>query len=276
MSQQGTPLLGRIKIEKTTQDNEFDRFWDHNELRSAKLWRATFAELLGTFSFFVIGLGADIIYHHNPLVVAAAWGLSLTALIFVFEEISGAQFNPANSFTSFLVGDISFLRLCFFASAQFLAGILSVGLLRATIPDETRNDPVVHLGANKVESGGTFNAMLVEVVLTFFLIYIDFAITRNPVQPKVVKKVAAPFAIGSIMGACVIFGFNITGPSLNPARSFGTALISGYWRDHWIFWVGPLLGSVAAAVVFKAFLYGNDNKSDEFGVRNTSERERLV
>jgi len=262
MTDPHTPLLEPVG--KDDDHDDFGHFWDDRELRSAKLWRATMAELLGTFTLFTIGISVDILWHENVLVVAATWGLSLAALTFVYEEISGAHFNPATSFATFLVGKISMMRVIFFTIAQILGALFAGGIICATIPPLLRSDPFIKVGLTRVEQGSIGNAFLLEMVLTFFLIYVDFSITLNPVQPKVVKRVAAPFAIGAIFAANILYGFHLTGASMNPARSFTSAVYSHDWPNHWIYWLAPFMGAVAAAVIFKAFIYGNDNKTDEF------------
>jgi len=90
-------------------------------------------------------------------------------------------------------------------------------------------------------------ALLVEIVLTFALVWVVFATAVDPKGPRHL----APAAIGLVIMADHFIGVPLTGASMNPARSFGPALVSNQWADHWVYWLGPLIGGGIAALVYE-------------------------
>ncbi|PRP81631.1 hypothetical protein PROFUN_01138 [Planoprotostelium fungivorum] len=238
-------------------------FPSSEELRDARLWRATLAEFLGTFLLIVVGISVELLHHDNVLLVAIAWGLLEVILIFVFEEISGAQLNPGTSFGTFLAGKQSLLRTLFFTLVQFIAGLLAVPMMMALLSPDLRHDDEYRFCVTEILAGNRGRALVVETFITFLFVFVDFSLTLNPIQPIVVSKVAAPFAIGATMTLNALLALHITGASGNAARSFGPAVYAGYWKDHWIYWVGCYLGAALAAILFRAFIHGNDNEKKE-------------
>ncbi len=117
-------------------------------------------------------------------------------------------------------------------------------LLVAVIPDAAQGNLGSHgLGANVTVGGG----VLAEIILTFVLVFVVFA---TAMDPKGLGHIA-PVAIGLAVLVDHLFGVPVTGASMNPARSFGPALVAGAWENHWIFWVGPLIGGALAALVYE-------------------------
>ena len=102
------------------------------------------------------------------------------------------------------------------------------------------------LGANVTVGGG----VLAEIILTFVLVFVVFVVFATAMDPKGLGHVA-PVAIGLAVLVDHLFGVPVTGASMNPARSFGPALVAGAWENHWIFWVGPLIGGALAALVYE-------------------------
>jgi len=98
---------------------------------------------------------------------------------------------------------------------------------------------------------GAANALVFEIVMTFGLVYTVYATAVDPKKGKL--GIIAPIAIGFIVGANILAGGTFSGASMNPAVSFGPAVVSGTWANHWVYWAGPLIGSAIAAVVYETF-----------------------
>ena len=106
---------------------------------------------------------------------------------------------------------------------------------------------------------GAGAGLLVEIILTFVLVFVVFATAIDPKGPAHI----APAAIGLAYLVDNLVGIPLTGASMNPARSFGPALVSGLWTAHWIYWVGPIVGAALAALLFEKALIGKEEKAQE-------------
>ncbi|OGY25193.1 MAG: hypothetical protein A2Z11_01780 [Candidatus Woykebacteria bacterium RBG_16_43_9] len=211
------------------------------------------AELLGTFGFVFIGAGSVVLNDVSNgtlgiLGIALAHGTALLAFIYAFNHISGAHFNPAVTVSLWVTKKIETSVAVGYIIAQLagavLAGIFIEGLFgstRAAVPQPVNLD--------------SFGAFLLEAILTFFLVLIVFGI----IVDRRSHTSHAGLAIGLVFTALVIIGFGLTGAAFNPARAFGPALVSNFWSHHLIYWFGPLLGAVAAGLVYE---YGFLRKKD--------------
>lgn len=107
-------------------------------------------------------------------------------------------------------------------------------------------------GAFAVSSGiGTWNAVVFEIVMTFGLVYTVYATAVDPKKGDI--GIIAPIAIGFIVGANILAGGAFDGASMNPAVSFGPAVVSWTWTNHWVYWLGPFAGAAIAALVYEIF-----------------------
>jgi MIP family channel proteins len=202
-------------------------------------------ELIGTFVLVVVATGvvvanvaADRTITHVG--VAIATGLVVTALIYALGHLTGAHFNPAVSL-AFAVGRHFPVRdLIPYWLAQFIGAVIASVFVRYLWGD------VANLGATLpgVSEG---RALALEVFLTFLLM---FVITAVATDTRAVGQAAA-LAIGSVVLLEVMFAGPASGASMNPARSFGPALVSGTWESQWIYYAGPLLGAVIGVLVYE-------------------------
>ena len=128
--------------------------------------------------------------------------------------------------------------------AQVVGAILGALLLKAVIPDSLEGG----LGSHAIMPDmGAMGGLIVEVVLTFVLVFVIFATAVDPKGPKHL----APFAIGGAVLVIHLVAVPLTGASVNPARTIGPALAAGQWADHWVYWAGPLLGGGIAGVLYQ-------------------------
>jgi len=206
------------------------------------------SELIGTFALTFIG-GAAILNGQAGLPgIALAHGLALAVMISALGHISGGHFNPAVT-TGFLVtGRFSATETVAYIGSQLAGAMVAAVALAALFPDVGD----AHLGGQSLAEGIGFGAGVgIEIILTFFLVFTVFA---TAVDPRGAFKAISGFGIGMALMFSILAGGPLTGASLNPARSFGPALVSGFWTDHLVYWIGPLIGGIAAALLYDRIL----------------------
>lgn len=205
------------------------------------------AELISTFSLVFIGAGA-ILSNNSLTGVALAHGLVLMSMIYATAHISGAHVNPAVTVGMWVTKKINTKDGIFYIIFQLLGATIAGYLLQTIFPNSSAE---LHLGATALASNITVGmGILIEAILTFFLVFTIFAVAVD----KKGKNGAFGLAIGLVLTFDILVGGNLTGASMNPARSFGPALVSGFWKNHVVYWVGPLIGSVVAALVYNNLL----------------------
>jgi MIP family channel proteins len=223
------------------------------EFISVEAWRATFAEFVATLLFVFLGAGSVVasstlsngeLTATRLVAIALAHGLAIVLLVFATANISGGHINPAVTFAALLTKKISAARGLMFMGAQLVGAVAGALLLLVTIPDAAATG----LGAHALGSGVSVGmGLLMEMVVTFALVFVIFA---TAVDPGGMSNLA-PLAIGLTVLVDHLVAVPVTGASMNPARSFGPALVAGEWADHWIYWVGPLLGGAIAGLVYQ-------------------------
>jgi MIP family channel proteins len=215
--------------------------------------RALTAEAIGTFALCFIGILAinvDAISGGDGAAsltsIAFAHGLTIMVMVAALGAISGAHFNPAVT-----AGFMATGRMTPVLGAQYIGAQLAGAALASLL--------VAWLFGLEAVAGGTpavaplvkpVGAMVVEVVTTFFLVLVIFGTAVDHRAPKSVF----PAAIGLTVALDIMATGPITGAAMNPARAFGPALVSGAWANHWVYWVGPLVGGVLAAFLQHRFL----------------------
>jgi MIP family channel proteins len=215
------------------------------------------AEFIGVMVFVFIGAGASTLASANgagTLGVAAAHGLALGILISTFGHISGGHFNPAVTVGAWVTGKIDSVRAPLYVVAQLLGAAAGAGLLRLALSEKIWKP--TELGATLINPAAKQvgftqpKALLLEAIMTFALVLVVFG---TAIDPRGVFKSIAGFGIGLIVAADILVGGVLTGASMNPARSFGPALLTWTWTDFWIYILGPLAGAVIAAEVYWFF-----------------------
>ncbi len=224
--------------------------WD--DVKSADAWRAALAELIAVFAFVFLGAGAVVVTgfmtdgEMTPArltALALANGLAIALLVAATARFSGGHINPAVTVSIVVTGKMGITKGVMYVVAQLAGAIVAALALKLVIfGDGTLG---VHALGDAVDGAGA--GLLVEMALTFFLVFVIFATAMDPKGPGHL----APIAIGLIVMVDHFMGVPLTGASMNPARSFGPALVAGEWADHWIYWVGPILGGIIAAVVYE-------------------------
>jgi len=228
-------------------------------------WRAVFAEFIATALFVLIGTGA-VVSARSALeggnsasfivAVALAHGLAIALLVAATAKISGGHINPAVTFAAAMTGKIKISTGALYVAAQLAGAIVGSLILKTIIAGPMEGNLGAHAlnvynGSGGLLSSdvgdGTGAGLLVEGALTFVLVFVVFATAMDP------KGLAhlAPFAIGMAVLVDHLIGIPLTGASMNPARSLGPAVAANFWTDHWVYWLGPLIGAGIAALVYE-------------------------
>lgn len=231
-----------------TEHNSLSRTPEPDIQRAEHLpWAAYTAEGLGTFGLVFAGCGAIIIdtLSHGTIThvgVGLVFGLIITVMIYTFGHISGAHFNPAVTLAFVLTRHFPVRRLVGYWIAQLLGAALAAGCLWFLFGD------VAHLGTTlPAGSGGAWQSFGLESLLTFFLMIVIMAMATDT---RAVGQAAA-LAIGATVGLEALFAGPISGASMNPARSLGPALVSWTWTAQWVYLLGPMIGAIAGAYVYR-------------------------
>ena len=212
-------------------------------------WRHFTAEFVGTFALVFIGGGTIIT---SPLVqsqatvlsVALAHGLILALLVSATMAISGGHLNPAVT-TGFLVTRrIDPMMAVIHWIAQFLGAIIAAYMLKALYPANVAT--LTLLGGQRISADTTLlQAIALEAIGTFFLVFVVFGTAVDKRGPKL-----GGMAIGLTIAADILAIGPLTGASMNPARSFGPAVVTHVFEGQTAYWVGPILGGIVAALLY--------------------------
>ncbi len=192
---------------------------------------ASFGEELTTISVLFISLG------HGGIIAL---------MIYAFGHVSGAHINPAVTIPMMITRKIGITDGVMYIAFQLIGAVAAAASLKVILPElgakvnfATQGGPSDLLN-NSVSSG-----FAVEAILTFFLVTVIFM--------TAVHKKASPgwhgFTIGGMAFLIHLVGVPLTGASVNPARTFGPALISGFWEFHWLYWAAPILGGIIAGLI---------------------------
>ncbi len=209
-------------------------------------YRKLIAEFVGTFTLIFAGAGAIIASQGTNLVaIALAHGLAIAIMGSTLGHISGGVFNPALTIGLWVTRRLPAVDALSYIVAQ-LAGAIVASLVLVAVFDETLRTQV-HLGTPMLGAGTSApQGVLVEAVLTFFLMLAVFGTALDSRGPKL-----GALLIGLVLTMDIAAGGALTGAAMNPARTFGPALVSGTWDGHLVYWAGPILGAVAAAVLYE-------------------------
>ncbi|KAG0589536.1 hypothetical protein M758_1G026300 [Ceratodon purpureus] len=257
----GTTAPTYESTKKPYHDAPDEPFVDHKEFPRWSFWRAGIAEFMSSLLFLYITIQtvmgnkrADECRGVGTQGIAWAFGGMIFVLVYCTAGISGGHINPAVTFALFLARKVSFNRALYYIVMQCLGAICGAGIVKGFQPDfyQTAGG-----GANTVAHGYTKGDGLgAEIVGTFVLVYVVFAATdaKRKARDSHVPALT-PLPIGFAVYLVHLATIPITGTSINPARSLGAAIIfntqHNAWADHWIFWVGPLIGASLAAAYYQ-------------------------
>jgi aquaporin Z len=203
-------------------------------------YRRLFAELLGTFMLGLVAAGGGVLHAQGQISLAAAVvapGLMVMAIILSMGAVSGAHLNPVVSIAFALRGDFPWKRVPGYIGVQLLGATLACLFLLAVFGN------VEHLGATLPGPGyKAWQAFMMEIALTATLVSVILG-TASSAQN--VGTIGA-LGVGGYIALAGLWAAPVSGTSMNPARSFGPALVSGDWTAYWVYVAGPLIGAALA------------------------------
>ncbi|MFQ5742566.1 MAG: MIP/aquaporin family protein [Acidobacteriota bacterium] len=211
-------------------------------------WKRCLAELIGTFALTFVGAASICTNQYSGgevglLGIAIAHGLVLAIMVTATGHVSGGHINPAVTLGVLLSGAIRPAMAVIYVISQLLGAALAGLLLVRTFAAEVWLP--VQLGTPSLGASVAFSTgVYIETVLTFLLVFTVLQVAIDERAPKNVYG----FAIGLVLVFDILVGGPLTGAAMNPARAFGPALAAGVWTNHLVYWIGPAIGAVLAAV----------------------------
>jgi len=220
-------------------------------------------EFIGTIMFLLLGLGGiqasafskqaspapaaggsgdgDKVFSIEQLLyISVSMGLSLLVSVWFFFRVTGGVFNPAVSTALLLIGVIGPVRFVLYCIAQLAGGIVAAALLVALLPGKLKVTVFPAAGVN------TAQAVFIEAFLTSALVLAVLMLAAE----KHRSTPFAPIGIGLTLFACHLWGVIYTGAAMNTARAFGPAVVAGFDKNHWVYWLGPFIGSLMATLFY--------------------------
>lgn len=215
------------------------------EQRIQTLGRRAMVEGVATFFFVLIGTGTIVVdAMMNGAVglvgIALAFGLALTGMVYAVRHLSGGHLNPAVTISLWAVRRFPARDALVYVAAQ-CAGAVAASLALWTVLGEPE------IVGQTVPSIGVPEAFAIEWLITFAFVFVVAAV----VSDERVAYGSSGLAIGFAYAFGVLFGALLTGGSMNPARSLGPAVAAGEWEAHWLYWLAPIFGAIAAAWAYE-------------------------
>ncbi|XP_053571137.1 aquaporin-4-like [Bombina bombina] len=212
-----------------------------------EFWTSMAGEFVAVFLFLVVSLGSTAglnVPGPSDTHIAFCFGLSIAILIHCFGHICEAFLNPAVAMAMICTKKISIAKGIFYILVQCLGAIAGAGVIALVTPHDKW--PVGITKEHDTISHG--QALLVEAIITFQLVFTIFASCDKKRKDI---KVPVPLIIGLSVTIGHLFAIQYTGASMNPARSFGTSIVFNRWENHWIYWIGPIMGGILASFIYE-------------------------
>lgn len=219
----------------------------------AQLGRKLVAEFVGTFTLIFIGAGS-IIVGSGIVGVAIAHGLAIAIMVSALGAVSGAIFNPALTIGLWATRRLPSVDALAYIIVQLLGAVAGAAVLEAAFPATLRD---VANGVPDIAGVTFLQATVIEAVLTFFLMTAVFGTAVDRRAPHV-----GGFAIGLVLTMDILAAGRLTGAAMNPARAFGPELVTGHWANAAVYWVGPIMGAVIAALVYHYVFMDDEQRAE--------------
>ncbi len=215
--------------------------------------KALIAEFIGTFTLIFIGVGVIAGNYINGgatglVGIALAHGLAIAVMVSATAAVSGGHLNPAVTIGLYFAKKINAQNTLGYVIAQCLGGIAAAALIKLCLPADVLT--TVGMGTPAPGQGIPVGcAFMTEIILTFFLVFVVYGTAVDKRAPKV-----GGLFIGLTVALDILMGGPISGAAMNPARHLGPALLGGGVQYIWLYWLGPVLGGILAALTYKNFL----------------------
>lgn len=238
-----------------------------DDLFTLKLWRALFAEFLGTFFLVLVAVGSTVQgWNKSPMdvvQVALTFGFCVATVVWIIGNISGGHINPAVTCAMLVTRRISLIRALLYIIVQCVGSVIAAAILKRLTPDNQQGG----LGTTVLSDGVTPRMGFgIEFCITMFLVLTVFATCDNNRSDH---SGSFPLMIGFSVTVGHLWAVEFCGSSMNPARSFGPAVVMNIWQDHVIYWAGPITGGIVAGLLYDNVLAENASlrKAKDFIIR---------
>ena len=217
--------------------------------------RNWFAEAIATYAlvFFgplaiilsVVAFG-DGLSIESIIMIALAHGAAIGLMVYAFGHISGAHINPAVTIPMMITKKISITDGIGYIIFQLIGAVVAAFSLKAILPEiGAKVNFGTQGGPSELLNNSIMAGITVEIILTFFLVTVIFLTAVHKKAPAGIHGIS----IGGMVFLLHIVGVPLTGASMNPARTFGPAVVSGFWELHWLYWLAPIIGGIIAGVI---------------------------
>ena len=238
--------------------------------------RNWFAEAVGTYAlvFFgplaiilsVVAFG-DGLSIESIIMIALAHGGAVGLMVYAFGHISGAHINPAVTIPMMITKKISVGDGIGYIIFQLIGAVVAAFSLKAILPElGAKVNFGTQGGPSELLNSSIMAGITVEIILTFFLVTVIFLTAVHKKAPAGIHGIS----IGGMVFLLHIVGVPLTGASMNPARTFGPALVSGFWELHWLYWLAPIVGGIIAGVIMNYVFVNNAEPKTKSVSRSSS------
>ena len=222
-----------------------------------------YGELLATFIFVFFTVGSVCVTSYLDLslsgiglfIMSTGQGIGVFLGITSLKNISESHLNPAVTISMLLTGKMSLITSLIYIFAQIIGSLIAVFLLYNYVWLNLDTGMGLHSISPEIS---LIDGLLIEIIITFILVITILLTLQN-------NKDIAPLTISLVVFICGIVAMPLTGASMNPARSLAPALLSGEWINHWIYWGGPIIGSVIGTFIY-IILFGIKKEKESFGI----------
>ena len=225
--------------------------------------RNWFAEAIGTYAlvFFgplaiilsVVAFG-DGLSIESIIMISLAHGAAIGLMVYAFGHISGAHINPAVTIPMMITKKISVADGIGYIIFQLIGAVVAAFSLKAILPEiGAKVNFGTQGGPSELLNNSVMAGITVEIILTFFLVTVIFLTAVHKKAPAGIHGIS----IGGMVFLLHLVGVPLTGASMNPARTFGPAVVSGFWELHWLYWVAPIIGGIIAGVIMNYIFVNN-------------------
>ena len=225
--------------------------------------RNWFAEAIATYAlvFFgplaiilsVVAFG-DGLSIESIIMIALAHGAAVGLMVYAFGHISGAHINPAVTIPMMITKKISVADGIGYIIFQLIGAVVAAFSLKAILPEiGAKVNFGTQGGPSELLNNSVMAGITVEIILTFFLVTVIFLTAVHKKAPAGIHGIS----IGGMVFLLHLVGVPLTGASMNPARTFGPAVVSGFWELHWLYWVAPIIGGIIAGVIMNYIFVNN-------------------
>ncbi|XP_008784026.2 aquaporin NIP2-1-like [Phoenix dactylifera] len=233
------------------------------------LLKKVVAEMISTFLLVFVTCGAAALYGSDnsrisQLGQSVAGGLIVTVMIYAVGHISGAHMNPAVTLAFAVLRHFPWIQVPFYWSAQISGAVIASFILRQLL------HPITNLGTT-TPSGTPWQALVMEIVVTFCMMFVTLAVATDT---KAVGELAG-LAVGSSVCITSILAGPVSGGSMNPARTLGPAIASKRYNSLWVYFLGPVLGTLSGGSAY-TFIRLADSKLQDGSQRSSSLKMRRL